>query len=155
MHTITNNLGRISFHDSFIEKISRSFNELILHFDWAKIQNYGKDFNLIDIVVGECYLVLFGVTSEVFLKHQDTLGSGQVVGSDQVHIPMDIETAFSLIGHDEFSNNPFGQTLSLSGMYEGVEGVYWLEYRIQFQSGGFYWNNHVTLADWHKGSIPQ
>ncbi len=55
MHTITNNLSRISFHDSSIEKASRSFNELTLHFDWAKIQNYEKDSNLIDIVVGECY----------------------------------------------------------------------------------------------------
>jgi len=155
MHTITDNLGRISFHDSSIEKTSRSFNKLALHFDWAKIQNYGNDSNPIDIVVGECYLILSGVTSELFLKHQDTLCSSQVVGPLQVHVPIDIETAFSLIGHNEFSTTTYRQVLSLSGMYEGVNGIYWLEQQICFQTGCFYWNNYVTLSEWWQGSIPK
>ncbi|WP_156109029.1 hypothetical protein [Hymenobacter sp. APR13] len=155
MYTIANNLGRISFHDSSIEAITRANNLLTLSFDWAKVQDYGDGSDCFDIVVGKCCLTLDGVMSEAFLNHGNAVDTVQTPTLPQVHLPIDVDQSFPLISVNTFSITASGQCLSLGGVYEGAEGAYWLEYRIQFQSGCLNWNNHVTAIGWRKGYIPQ
>lgn len=154
-YTINQALERINFHDSSIEALGRANNQLTLSFNWATVQDYREGADCFDVVVGECRLTLKGVMSEVFLNHGNSVDTVQISGPPKVHQPIDVEQSFPMISLNTFSVTVSGQCVSLGGVYEGAEGIYWLEYLIQFQSGSFDWNHHVTVPDWWKGSIPK
>ncbi|WP_139252233.1 hypothetical protein [Hymenobacter psychrotolerans] len=148
-------MERINFHDSHIESSIHNDDNLTIHFDWAGIQDYATVGHVTDIVVGKCSLVLSGVTSTVFLKHDNPIYTKREPGPPQPHVPVDIKEGFILISLNTFDSTESGQILTLGGVYDGIEGVYWLEQIIHFRTGRFNWNNHVTVEEWQAGAVTQ
>jgi len=141
-HVLTDNLGRVSFHDSYIENISRSSTTIQVTFNWAKINNYHEENITEGIIISRCLFTLKGVTSEKFRLFDNS--SKQWIAQKR---PDNFEQHFREIGENKIEDG----TYVFSGAFTPEIDYFWTEWLITFKQLRLEWNNHISHNDWKNG----
>lgn len=139
---ISENIKRLELHDSSINLLEINSNNIVLNFDWAKLENY-KEENLEGLIVGKCKLVLNGITKTTF----EILTDGK---TKMTQFPKDFQSRVEIIGENESKNDDHLRIGALIN-YDGK--LAWTNWNLNFNKFGFFWNNHVTLEEWKNGAI--
>ena len=141
---ISKNIKRIELHDSSIDLLEFNSDNLVLTFDWAKLENY-KEKNLDGIILGKCRLELSGIIKSTF----------EIITDEEtktIEFPEDFQSKLDIIGENDSENDNHLRIGSIMN-YDGK--LAWTNWNLNFNKFDFYWNNHVTFKEWKNGAIAE
>ena len=141
---ISENIKRLELHDSSIDLLEINSDNIVLTFDWAKLENY-EEKNLDGLILGQCKLELSGIIKTTFeiITDQET---------KITEIPEDFQSRLEIIGENDSKND---NHLRIGSIINYEEKSAWSNWNLRFIKFDFYWNNHVTFEEWKNGAIPE
>ncbi|WP_298319624.1 hypothetical protein [uncultured Aquimarina sp.] len=146
---IVENIGRLSLHDSTLEKIEKTEDKLILTVDWAKLENYTEKNIGEGIILGQCELIFYGFNNEnLKLDFTGTPGNENI---EPKEIEFDILLFNEWLILDNKPNN--GNKYCLNGLIDYEEKCGWLDWTFSFSKFKLSWNNSVTWEEWRNGKL--
>lgn len=141
---ISENLKRLELHDSTIELLEINSDNVILTFDWAKLENY-KEENLDGVILGNCRLKLVGIINTTFEIETD----GKTMVTE---FPKDFQSKFDIIGDNDSENDNHLRIGSIMN-YDGK--LIWSNWNLDFNKFELYWTKHISDEEWKNGAIPE
>jgi hypothetical protein len=141
---ISENIKRIELHDSSIDLLKFNSDNLVLTFDWAKLENY-KEKNLDGIILGKCRLELSGIIKSTF----------EIITDEEtktIEFPADFQSKLDIVAENDSENDNHLRIGSIMN-YDGK--LAWTNWNLNFNKFDFYWNNHVTFEEWKNGAIAE
>ena len=141
---ISENIKRLELHDSSIDLLEINSDNIVLTFDWAKLENY-KEKNLDGLILGKCKLVLSGITKTTFEIMTDK-------ETKITEFPKDFQSRLEIIGDNESKGD---NHLRIGSLMNNDGELAWTNWNLNFNKFSFYWNNHVTFEEWKNGAIAE
>gem|GEM_PF-3644642 len=141
----SNDLNRLSLHDSTLESTTRRGTSLALVFDWAKLIHLAEENIAESIILGQTTLTLVGIEREVFEVYKDETGSLHAIS------PAEGLSKLELIIDNKLLNP---NNLAITGLFTEAAGSNWVEWRSTFTTCTIGWNTFITQAEWLAGKLP-
>ena len=143
---ITNNIGRLILHDSHFENELRENNNMVVTFDWAKLENL-EELGLNEVIIlGQTKLKINGIKNEQLKAYYE--GKNFKL----IDFPKNIGKYWNEVQNTEINDN--NRTLQLDGLFTKNGDNYWVEWSLNYESCEVEWNSYITLTEWHNGKLP-
>jgi len=148
---ISNNLSRLGLHDSSVEKIIYVGSDLVIMFDWCKLNDYEeKGFNDV-IIVGRSSLLVENYRSDILKLdfggtpgHNDRLP--EFIAFDKFRNVPDF-----LISRNMVDDNL--KVAKIEGLWK-LDDIYcWLEWSFDYNYLTLEWDDFITREEWKQGKI--
>ncbi len=143
---INTNIKRLSLHDSHFEKEKRKGEEIILIFDWAKLDNFIEGGEEELIIMGRTKITIQGIKNEIFRAYYDE------AKFKLIDIPENLGKYWQEVANTEI--NETIKKIQLDGMFNKDNESYWVEWEFNYNECEIEWTNHVTLSQWKNGKLP-
>ena len=143
---IIKNIARLDLHDAHFENELRESNNLIVTFDWAKLENL-SEFGIHEVVfLGKTTLKINGIQNEQLTAYYE--GKNFKL----IDFPQNIGKYWNEIQNTEINDQK--KSLQLDGLFTKDGENYWVEWSLNYESCEVEWNSYITLTEWHNGKVP-
>lgn len=143
---ITKDISRLILHDSHFVNEARENNNLVLPFDWAKLENL-TELGINEVVIlGKTILRISGIRNEQLKAYYEEKNYRLI------DFPDNIGKYWNEVQNTEIDDNI--NLLQLDGLFSKDGENYWVEWSLNFENCEVEWNSHITLAEWQNGKLP-
>ena len=143
---INSNLKRLSLHDAHFEKEERNGENIILFFNWSKLDNFIE--NGIDelIILGETKISFKGIKNENFKIYYDRDKYKVIL------VPENLGNYWQEVANTDINEDL--HMIKLDGMFMKDKENNWVEWTFNYESFEIEWSNHITYTEWKKEKLP-
>jgi hypothetical protein len=144
---ISNEIERLSLHDSYLEKIERIDKSLIYTFDWGKLENYREKDIDEGIIIGKCILEFERFADESLIIDFSGSVGFENKSAKEIDFSPELFTDWLVLENKLEDKNRY----CLSGLidYQNISG--WLSWQFSFKDFKLTWNDYISWEDWKNG----
>jgi hypothetical protein len=143
---ITKDIARLVLHDSHFENEVRENNNLVVTFDWAKLENL-TELGINELVIlGKTTLKISGIENEQLKAYYE--GKNYKL----VDFPDNIGNYWNEVQNTEIDDTK--KKLQLDGLFSKDGENYWVEWSLNYESCEVEWNSYITITEWQNGKLP-
>ena len=143
---ITNDIARLILHDSHFENEVRENNDLIVTFDWAKLENL-TELGINEVVIlGRTILKINGIKNEQLKAYYEDKNY------KLIDFPDNIGKYWNEVQNTKIDDTQ--KTLQLDGLFSKDLKIFWVEWSLNYESCEVEWTSHITITEWYDGKLP-
>ena len=143
---ITKEIARLILHDSRFENEVRENDNMVVTFDWAKLEKLAELGIHELIILGKTKLKINGIKNEQLKAYYE--GKNYKL----IDFPNNIGNYWNEVQNTEIDDNK--RTIQLDGLFSKDGEDYWVEWSLNYESCEVEWASYVTFTEWQNEKLP-